>query len=26
VIMMREFFIGVDNFRDLSRRAAGIET
>jgi coproporphyrinogen III oxidase-like Fe-S oxidoreductase len=25
VTMMREFFIGVDNFRDLSREAAGIE-
>ena len=25
VTMMREFFIGVDNFRDLSRKAAGIE-
>jgi len=25
VIMMREFFIGVDNFRDLSRDAAGIQ-
>ncbi|MBN2297560.1 MAG: coproporphyrinogen III oxidase family protein [Deltaproteobacteria bacterium] len=25
VIMMREFFIGVDNFRDLSREAAGIQ-
>ncbi|HHO75431.1 MAG TPA: coproporphyrinogen III oxidase family protein [Deltaproteobacteria bacterium] len=24
VTMMREFFIGVDNFRDLSREAAGI--
>jgi coproporphyrinogen III oxidase-like Fe-S oxidoreductase len=25
VTMMREFFTGVDNFRDLSREAAGIE-
>jgi coproporphyrinogen III oxidase-like Fe-S oxidoreductase len=25
VIMMREFFIGVDNFRDYNRRAAGID-
>ncbi|MBN2299485.1 MAG: coproporphyrinogen III oxidase family protein [Deltaproteobacteria bacterium] len=25
VTMMREFFIGVDNFRDFSREAAGIE-
>ena len=25
VIMMREFFSGVDNFRDLSRDAAGIQ-
>ncbi len=25
VAMMREFFTGVDNFRDLSREAAGIE-
>jgi len=24
VVMMREFFIGVDNFRDISRGAAGI--
>ena len=24
VVMMREFFTGVDNFRDLSREAAGI--
>ncbi|HOE72138.1 MAG TPA: coproporphyrinogen III oxidase family protein [Deltaproteobacteria bacterium] len=26
VVMMREFFTGVDNFRDLSREAAGIAT
>jgi menaquinone C8-methyltransferase len=25
VVMMREFFTGVDNFRDLSREAAGIQ-
>lgn len=25
VTMMREFFIGVDNFRDLSREAAGVD-